>query len=202
MGSGESVKISGANAKVTLRGATLTSLTNGNTSPVHVTAGGVTIYLEGDNTLTSSQSTYPGIRCAESGTTTIEVKSGSTTIRGGNGGAGIGSSSNSSCGNISLKVSTSCELEVIGGTSAAGIGCGQNGVCGNITITTGLTGANSNVTVKGNVNGSDSASYGDIGKWDTGTVNGNITINHTVLPNSTNTSAIKGRSGGPAQVRK
>ena len=120
-------------------------------------AGNATIILEGTNTVNgfdlsgievksgktltilgtgklnaSGYNTFSGI----GGEGNIVINGGKITATGGsNGGAGIGSGKNASCGNITISGGT---VTATGGTQAAGIGSASNGSCGNITICGGI----------------------------------------------------------------
>ena len=68
------------------------------------------------------------------------IEGGNITATGGKYGAGIGSGSESSCGNITINAGN---ITATGGKCAAGIGSGNRGSCGNITFSGG------NITAKG-----------------------------------------------------
>lgn len=123
-------------------------------------AGNATIILEGTNTvkgfgrsgievksdktltilgtgtlIASGYDTFSGI----GGEGNIVINGGNITATGGsNGGAGIGSGKDSSCGNITISGGT---VTATGGNKAAGIGSGFEGTCGNITISGGTINA-------------------------------------------------------------
>ena len=97
--------------------------------------GNATIILEGDNTVTGFNDSYPGIYVPAGNTLTIQG-SGSLAATGGgsySGGAGIGGGVGS-CGNI---VINGGNITATGSMNAAGIGNGYYGTCGAITISGG-----------------------------------------------------------------
>ena len=96
--------------------------------------GDATIILEGDNTVKGG-STYAGIYVPEGKTLTIRG-TGSLTVTGGSGGAGIGGNSEGNCGSIVISGGT---ITATGGSHGAGIGLGYSseGNCGDITISGG-----------------------------------------------------------------
>ncbi len=122
-------------ASVTLNGASLTS--NGSYAPI-ACSGTATINLVGTNTVVSKTSGYSGIQPASGKTLTIQG-SGSLSITGGSGAAGIGAGGGTTCGNITIAGGT---ITATGGEHGAGIGsgCRANNIdskCGNITISGG-----------------------------------------------------------------
>lgn len=124
--------------------------------------GDATIFLKGDNSVTGSKNSYPGIFIGSGHTLTIQG-TGSLTAKcshssGTAAGIGGGSSnSQSSCGNIIILGGT---VTAIGYGNFAGIGSGgsNNPSCGNITIANTVTqvkatcGSNTTVAI-GNPNG-------------------------------------------------
>ena len=172
---GSNVKISIADgAIVTLKGVTINSGGNyksGDYAGI-TCVGSATIILEGENTVTGFNDSYPGIYVPEGKTLTIQgtgtlnassnglgagigggkgISCGNIVIKGGEiratGGmecAGIGGGKESTCGAIYISGGT---VTATGGAAAAGIGCGAAASCGNITITSGT------VTATGGSNG-------------------------------------------------
>jgi hypothetical protein len=96
--------------------------------------GDATIILEGNNTVKGTDS-YAGIYVPENKTLTIRG-TGSLTVTGGSGGAGIGGNSGGNCGSIVISGGT---VEATGGSHGAGIGLGYSSACefGDITISGG-----------------------------------------------------------------
>ena len=96
--------------------------------------GDATIILEGNNTVKGG-GTYAGIYVPEGNTLTIRG-TGSLTVTGGSGGAGIGGNSEGSCGSIVISGGT---ITATGGSGGAGIGLGYSSGCvfGDITISGG-----------------------------------------------------------------
>ena len=162
---GSNVKISIADgAIVTLKGVTINSGGNyksGDYAGI-TCVGDATIILEGDNTVTGFNDSYPGIYVPEGKTLTIQgtgtlnassnglgagigggkgiycgnivIKGGEITATGGMECAGIGGGKESTCGAIYISGGT---VTATGGEAAAGIGCGAGASCGNITISGG-----------------------------------------------------------------
>ena len=107
-------------------------------------ASGIVLNFEGTNTISATNSNgNPGIKCAPNYETTINVKSGTTTVTGGSGAAGIGAGNLTGdgryCGNIVVNLSNGATLNATGGANGAGIGAGyasssNGGRCGAITI--------------------------------------------------------------------
>jgi hypothetical protein len=174
-------------------------------------SGNATINLAGTNTVTNTDISSPAIQAGGSGTTLTIQGSGSMIVTGGDGGAGIGSGFQQSCGDIVIK---SGAITANGGDSGAGIGSGAgagSGVnqttCGNITISGGTvtaTGGHAaagigcgisarcgDITITNGVNSvtatkGKAASY-SIGKGDsTYSICGTITIGGTVYYDGTN----------------
>lgn len=98
--------------------------------------GDATIILDGENSVEGFDMDYPGIQPGPEGTTLTIKGEGKLTAIGGWNAAGIGSSYNMTCGNITIE---SGDITATGG--AAGIGCGfvysGTTACGDITITGG-----------------------------------------------------------------
>lgn len=129
--------------------------------------GTANIILSGTNTVMTSslESDKPSIQAGGSGTTLTISGSGSLTATS-EGGAGIGSCKEGSCGNITI---TGGIVTATGG-KGAGIGSGYRGSCGTITITGGT------VTAKGgNRAGIGSGCGAGIGSGEGGSC-GDITI--------------------------
>ena len=174
-------------------------------------SGNATINLAGTNTVTNTDISSPAIQAGGSGTTLTIQGSGSMIVTGGDGGAGIGSGFQQSCGDIVIK---SGAITANGGRAGAGIGSGVgagSGVnqttCGNITISGGTvtaTGGHAaagigcgisarcgDITITNGVNSvtatkGKSASY-SIGKGDsTDSICGTVTIGGTVYYDGTN----------------
>lgn len=134
-----------------------------------------TITLDGTNII-QAPANYPGILVGN-GLLTING-SGSLTVVGGANAAGIGSAPAPSlgCGNILIEGGT---IDATGGTNAAAIGCSLSGMCGDITLSGGTISATC---------GSEAAAT--IGKSNSGSICGDITINgtHSVTLNNPNNS--------------
>ena len=96
--------------------------------------GNATIILEGNNTVKGS-GMYAGIYVPENKTLTIRG-TGSLTVTGGSGGAGIGGNNGGNCGSIVISGGT---ITATGGSGGAGIGLGYSSDCefGDITISGG-----------------------------------------------------------------
>ena len=109
-------------------------LDGGSACPGIKCLGDATIILEGNNTVTGG-GTYAGIYVPEGNTLTIRG-TGSLTVTGGSGGAGIGGNSEGSCGSIVISGGT---ITATGGSGGAGIGLGYSSGCvfGDITISGG-----------------------------------------------------------------
>ena len=122
-------------ATVTLRDVENTGYLDGDpTCPGIRCIGDATIILEGNNTVTGG-GTYAGIYVPEGKMLTIRG-TGSLTVTGGSGGAGIGGNSEGSCGSIVISGGT---ITATGGSGGAGIGLGYSSGCvfGDITISGG-----------------------------------------------------------------
>ena len=169
-----------AGATITLRNATITSITddNGYEWAGITPLGDATIILEGSNTVKGGYEEYPGIFAATNSTLTIKG-SGSLTASSNGLGAGIGGGYGISCGNIVIEGGT---IEAIGGKWAAGIGGGSGGSCGNITITSGVTSVTA--TAGG---GSWTTTKHSIGAGNNGSC-GTVTIGGTVYSDGITTS--------------
>ena len=96
--------------------------------------GDATIILEGNNTVKGG-GMYAGIYVPEGNTLTIRG-TGSLTVTGGSGGAGIGGNCEGNCGSIVISGGT---ITATGGSHGAGIGLGYSSGCvfGDITISGG-----------------------------------------------------------------
>ena len=121
--------------------------------------GSTTIILEGENKVKGFWEDYPGIQAGPTGKTLTIQGTGSLDASSNSSeslGAGIGSGSYGTCGNITIKGGT---VTATGGYYAAGIGGGQNGSCGNIEISGGT------VTATGGTYGAGigGGSYGTCG---------------------------------------
>ena len=123
-------------ATVTLRDVENTGYIDGGstTCPGIRCIGNATIILEGNNTVRGGD-TYAGIYVPEGKTLTIRG-TGSLTVTGGIGGAGIGGNQEGNCGSIVISGGT---ITATGGTGGAGIGLGYSSECvfGDITISGG-----------------------------------------------------------------
>ena len=121
--------------------------------------GDATIILEGNNTVKGS-GMYAGIYVPENKTLTIRG-TGSLTVTGGSGGAGIGgNNSDANCGSIVISGGT---VEATGGQYGAGIGLGySSGSVGDITISGGTITATGGSGGAGIGLGYSSGSVGDI----------------------------------------
>jgi len=134
----ETVSI-GAGQELILSDATI----NVSSGPAILCEGDATITLLGNNTVFTSEHSFPAIKVGGADNTLIIQGSGSLTATGGHASAGIGSESGGTCGNITICGGT---VTAQGGDDAAGIGSGYRGKCGNISISGGIvtaTGGNS-----------------------------------------------------------
>ena len=134
---GYSCKVAVADgATVTLRDVENTGDLDGGstTCPGIKCLGNATIILEGNNTVRGGD-TYAGIYVPEGKTLTIRG-TGSLTVTGGIGGAGIGGNQEGNCGSIVISGGT---ITATGGSHGAGIGLGYSSECvfGDITISGG-----------------------------------------------------------------
>ena len=100
-------------------------------SPGIVCQGDAHIVLKGTNTVMTIFEGHPAIQAGGIGTTLAISGDGRLTATGYYSGAGIGSSSRSTCGNITINGGT---VTATGRDYGAGIGSGQFGTCGTITI--------------------------------------------------------------------
>ncbi len=141
-----------AGATVTLKGVTNTGITKPENIAGIECLGDATIILDGTNSVAGRENA-PGIFIPKGCTLTIQG-SGSLTATGGTisqtgaggsgyiGGAGIGGTTDISCGNIVIEGGT---IKATGTGHSAGIGSGYGGSCGDITITGGtITATGSN----------------------------------------------------------
>ena len=122
-------------ATVTLRDVENTGeFGSGSACPGIKCLGDATIILEGNNTVMGG-GTYAGIYVPEGKTLTIRG-TGSLTVTGGSGGAGIGGNNEGNCGSIVISGGT---ITATGGSGGAGIGLGYSSGCafGDITISGG-----------------------------------------------------------------
>ena len=164
---GSNVKISiAAGATVTLNNVTINgngdNEDDGNYQWAGITCkGDATINIEGTNIVKRFYKDYPAIQAGPAGKTLIIGGTGSLTATGGNYGAGIGSSYDSTCGDITINGGT---IIASSRWSGAGIGTGYCGTCGNITINGG------NITASSRNTGCAGIGSGENGKF------GNITI--------------------------
>ena len=134
---GYSCKVAVADgATVTLRDVENNGYIDGGstTCPGIKCLGNATIILEGNNTVNGGD-TYAGIYVPEGKTLTIRG-TGSLTVTGGIGGAGIGGNQEGNCGSIVISGGT---ITATGGSHGAGIGLGYSSECvfGDITISGG-----------------------------------------------------------------
>ena len=130
--------------------------------------GSTTIILEGENKVKGFWEDYPGIQAGPTGKTLTIQGTGSLDASSNSSeslGAGIGSGSYGTCGNITIKGGT---VTATGGYYAAGIGGGSNATCENITITSGVT----KVTATKGSNAPNSIGAGDEGTCGTVTIGG------------------------------
>ena len=164
---GSNVKISIADgATVTLNGVTINGNGDNEDDDNYQWAGitckgDATINIEGTNIVKRFYRDYPAIQAGPAGKTLIIGGTGSLTATGGRYGSGIGSSYNSTCGDIIINSGT---IIASSPWSGAGIGTGYCGTCGNITINGG------NITASSRSTGCAGIGSGEYGKF------GNITI--------------------------
>ena len=156
------VKIYGTNEKVCKNGSESVSCEWAGLTCL----GNCTIALSGSNTVRGFNEYYPGVQAAKQKGNgkeyTLTIEGDGYLYAYSNGyGAGIGSSRDGYCGNITI---SGGEVTGSGGVEAAGIGSGRDGICGNITISGGK------VSAKG---GNDAAG---IGSGAYGGICGDITI--------------------------
>jgi len=173
------VKISIADgATVTLNNVTINGVDNGSYNWAGITCNGnATIILVGKNTVKGFYSYRSGIYVPENSTLTIQG-TGSLTASSNGDGAGIGSNTGSSGGNINIASGT---ITATGGDRCAGIGGCGGGSCGNINITGGMVTATGGNSAPG-IGGGQGAGCGT------------ITIANTV----TGIRAVKGGGSSPA----
>lgn len=174
-----------AKATITLDGASISGLGDGQSPLLLKNGAEVTLILEGDNTLRAGDN-HAGIQ-APAGTTLILGGEGSLSTTGGENGAGIGGA-NSAGGKITI--GGTANVTATGGRSGAGIG-GAIGAGGTITI-----GGNANVTATG---GSAGAGIGGANNASSGGVNaagGTITIGDNANVTVTGGYASAGIGGG------
>ena len=164
---GSNVKISIADgATVTLNGVTINGNGDNEDDDNYQWAGitckgDATINIEGTNIVKRFYRDYPAIQAGPAGKTLIIGGTGSLTATGGRYGSGIGSSYDSTCGDITINSGTITASSLENG---AGIGTGSCGTCGNITINGG------NITASSRSTGCAGIGSGEYGKF------GNITI--------------------------
>jgi hypothetical protein len=147
-------------ATVTLRDVENTGDLNGGstTCPGIRCIGNATIILEGNNTVRGGGE-YAGIYVPEDKTLTIRG-TGSLTVTGGSGGAGIGGNQEGNCGSIVISGGT---VTATGGSGGAGIGLGANGgECKDITISGGTITAEGGSHGAGIGLGSSGGFFGEI----------------------------------------
>lgn len=174
-----------AKATITLDGASISGLGDGQSPLLLKNGAEVTLILEGDNTLRAGDN-HAGIQ-APAGTTLILGGEGSLSTTGGENGAGIGGA-NSAGGKITI--GGTANVTATGGRSGAGIG-GAIGAGGTITI-----GGNATVTATG---GSAGAGIGGANNASSGGVNaagGTITIGDNANVTATGGYASAGIGGG------
>ena len=142
---GNTITITNSSPNIYLDNASI-NVSNG--SAINITGGNPTIHVVGTNNNIQSTSIgvvgYAGISVAENSSVTITADNPDCvlTIRGDEGGAGIGGSKLgpidfTNSGNITIKNVTVYAYGSVagGGTVSAGIGCTGNASCGTITIT-------------------------------------------------------------------
>ena len=119
---------------LTLDGATI-SVTDG---PAIMCEGSATIILSGTNNVTTSADEKAVIQAGPAGSTLTIQGTGSLTATSSStasqGGAGIGSNVDGTCGNIVISGGTITANGYSDNTGGAGIGSGSGGTCGDITI--------------------------------------------------------------------
>jgi hypothetical protein len=142
------VKISIADgATVTLAGVTIDGMTLNSEDSWDYNWAGLTclgnahIVLNGENTVTSFYSDYPGIQAGPKGTTLTISGSGKLTAKGKNYGAGIGGGY-FTCGDITISGGDITASSLFG--AGIGSGVGNTNTCGAITINGGTVTASSN----------------------------------------------------------
>ena len=131
-------------AMVTLNGVTIIGTNNDNYNWAGITCKGDATIILADgstNTVKGFDKHYPGIYVPENKTLTIKGETNGTgkLDASSNGeGAGIGSRTGESCGNIEIQGGI---ITATGGEKCAGIGSGNSGSCGDITISGGIINA-------------------------------------------------------------
>jgi len=184
-----------AGATVTLKGVTNTGITKAEKIAGIECLGDATIILEGTNSVAGRENA-PGIFIPKGCTLTIQG-SGSLTATGGTtsqtgassgliGGAGIGGTTDISCGNIVIEGGT---IKATGTGYSAGIGSGYGGSCGDITITGGT------ITATG---GNYAAGIGSGDTNKAAVTCGNISISGSAQVTATGGSEAAGIGSGPA----
>ena len=147
-------------AMVTLNGVTIIGTNNDNYNWAGITCKGDATIILADgstNTVKGFDKYYPGIYVPKYKTLTIKGETNGTgkLDASSNGeGAGIGSRTGESCGNIEIQGGI---ITATGGYKCAGIGSGNSGSCGDITISGGI------INAKGGENGACIGSGGDGG---------------------------------------
>ena len=174
-------------ATVTLDGVTINGVHSDAFQYAGITClGDATIILKDGttNTVNGNDGSYPGIQAAGADKRLTIQGTGTLIASSAGGGAGIGSVSHQTCGNIVISGGT---ITATGGYYGAGIGSGYNGVCGTITISGGT------ITATG---GSYAAGIGSGYGYQSGNAKcGNITITSGV----TSVTAKKG-SNAPNSI--
>lgn len=167
---GNSISITGS-PTVYLHGVNISSST-----ALSVSNGEPTLILVGSNTLKSTTGNAAGIQLNGADAHVIIKGSGYLEVTcgpsGGNySGAGIGTASEGTCGNISIEGGT---IHAVSDRFGAAIGGGDNSTCGNITIR--------NATVTALLSGGGGAAIGSGEAHDGGSSQcGNITIIHSTV---------------------
>ena len=173
-------------ATVTLNGVTIIGTNDDNYKWAGITCEGDATIILADgstNTVKGFDENHPGIYVPENQTLTIKGETSGTgkLDASSNGeGAGIGSGTGESCGNIEIQGGI---ITATGGFACAGIGSGKSGSCGDITISGGI------INAKGGENGACIGS-GDDGSGGFG-VCGNISISGGTV----NATCEDGKSG-------
>ena len=133
-------------AGITITGGNITATGGSDACAIGATfnAGCGDILIEGGTITATGGEDCPGVG-TRGETASITITGGNVTAIGGsngsrkNGGAGIGSMYDRTCGNITISGGT---VNATGGAWAAGIGSGYYGTCSNITISAGIVTAN------------------------------------------------------------
>lgn len=151
------------NAVIVLNGNTTNSVKGGFRSSGIYVPQNKTLTIQGSGTLNATGNNWSaGIGSSyESSCGNITINGGNITANGGASGAGIGSSiDHSSCGNIIINGGT---VNATGGDDSAGIGSGEYySSCGDITISGGTVTANGGGSAAGIGSGYDHSSCGNI----------------------------------------